>query len=200
MPSESHTDDTTNTETNDSFKTTTAKTTDKSVRSESGGDLKQAKQKKAKSDLKLQGFKALIQEKKPKKVEVSTATPKESGASKHKSLTSSKSTSKSSRSEEEPDSSDTGAATPAPKSKVKNKGQEAAPLSQKLASASSSSSSSAASTAPIKPKEEESKEEAGEKGGASNLFEKFLLNCEAKDRVPRRQADQNKNATSKVQV
>uniref|UniRef100_A0A9J7YHA0 M-phase phosphoprotein 8 n=1 Tax=Cyprinus carpio carpio TaxID=630221 RepID=A0A9J7YHA0_CYPCA len=197
VPSESHTDDTTNTETNDSFKTTTAKTTDKSARSESGGDLKQAKQKKAKSDLKLQGFKDLIQEKKPKKVEVSTATPKESGASKHKSLTSSKSTSKSSRSEEEPDSSDTGAATSAPKSKVKSKGQEAAPSSQKLSSAFSSSSSSTASTAPIKPKEEEPKEETGEKGGVSNLFEKFLLNCEAKDRVPRRQADQNKNATPK---
>uniref|UniRef100_A0A8C1GIV8 M-phase phosphoprotein 8 n=1 Tax=Cyprinus carpio TaxID=7962 RepID=A0A8C1GIV8_CYPCA len=191
-PSESHTDDTTNTETNDSFRTTTAKTTDKSARSESGGDLKQAKQKKAKSDLKLQGFKDLIQEKKPKKVEVSTATPKESGANKHKTLTNSKSTSKSSRSEEEPDSSDTGAATFTPKSKVKSKGQEAGPPSQKLSSASSSSSSSTASTAPIKPKEEEPKEEAGEKGGASNLFEKFLLNCEAKDRVPRRQADQNK--------
>uniref|UniRef100_A0A673HT79 M-phase phosphoprotein 8-like n=1 Tax=Sinocyclocheilus rhinocerous TaxID=307959 RepID=A0A673HT79_9TELE len=105
VPSESHTDDTTNIETNDSFKTTTAKTTDKSARSESGGDLKQ---KKAKSDLKLPGFKDLIQERKPKKVEVSTATPKESCASKHKSLTSSKSTSKSSRSEDEPDSSDTG--------------------------------------------------------------------------------------------
>ncbi|XP_016302227.1 M-phase phosphoprotein 8-like isoform X1 [Sinocyclocheilus anshuiensis] len=197
VPSESHTDDTTNTETNDSFKTMTAKTTDKSARSESGGDLKQAKQKKAKSDLKLQGFKDLIQEKKPKKVEVSTATSKESGANKHKSFTSSKSTSKSSRSEEEPDSSDTGAATSAPKSKVKSKGQEAGPPSQKLSSASSSSSSSTASTAPIKPKEEEPKEEVGEKGGASNLFEKFLLNCEAKDRVPRRQADQNKNITPK---
>uniref|UniRef100_A0A673HSJ7 M-phase phosphoprotein 8-like n=1 Tax=Sinocyclocheilus rhinocerous TaxID=307959 RepID=A0A673HSJ7_9TELE len=194
VPSESHTDDTTNIETNDSFKTTTAKTTDKSARSESGGDLKQ---KKAKSDLKLPGFKDLIQERKPKKVEVSTATPKESCASKHKSLTSSKSTSKSSRSEDEPDSSDTGAAMSAPKSKVKSKGQEAAPPSQKLSSAFSSSSSSTASTAPIKPKEEEPKEEAGEKGGASNLFEKFLLNCEAKDRVPRRQADQNKNATPK---
>ncbi|XP_043105048.1 M-phase phosphoprotein 8 isoform X2 [Puntigrus tetrazona] len=190
VPSESHTDDTTNTETNDSFKTTTAKTTDKSVRSESGGDLKQAKLKKAKSDLKLQGFKDLIQEKKSKKLEVSTATPKDS---KHKSLSSSKSTSKSSRSEEEPDSSDTGIATSAPKSKVKSKGQEA----QKLSSASSSSSSSTASTAPIKPKEEELKEDAGEKGGASNLFEKFLLNCEAKDRVSRRQADQNKNPTPK---
>uniref|UniRef100_A0A671RVB0 M-phase phosphoprotein 8-like n=1 Tax=Sinocyclocheilus anshuiensis TaxID=1608454 RepID=A0A671RVB0_9TELE len=115
VPSESHMDDTTNIETNDSFKTTTAKTTDKSARSESGGDLKQAKQKKTKSDPKLPGFKDLIQERKPKKVEVSTATPKESSASKHKSLTSSKSTSKSSRSEDEPDSSDTGAAMSAPK-------------------------------------------------------------------------------------
>ncbi|KAL1267996.1 hypothetical protein QQF64_033359, partial [Cirrhinus molitorella] len=191
VPSESHTDDTTNTETNDSSKTTTAKTTDKSVRSESGGDLKQAKQKKPKSDLKLQGFKDLIQEKKPKKLE--TSTPKD----KHRSLTTSKSTSKSSRSEEEPDSSDTGAATFTPKLKVKSKGQEAAPPSQKLSSASSSSSSSTASTAPSKPKEDEPKEETGEKGGASNLFEKFLLNCEAKDRAPRRQADQNKNATQK---
>ncbi|XP_073701697.1 M-phase phosphoprotein 8 [Garra rufa] len=197
VPSESHTDDTTNTETNDSFKTTSAKTTDKFARSESGGDLKQAKQKKPKSDLKLQGFKDLIQEKKPKKLEVSAATPKDSAGNKHKGLTSSKSTSKSSRSEEEPDSSDTGAATSAPKLKVKSKGQDTTPPSQKLSSASSSSSSSTASTAPIKPKEEEPKEEAGEKGGASNLFEKFLLNCEAKDRAPRRQTDQNKNATQK---
>ncbi|XP_067299754.1 M-phase phosphoprotein 8 isoform X2 [Pseudorasbora parva] len=197
VPSETQTDDTTNTETNDSSKTTTAKSTDKSVRSESGGDLKQAKQKKAKSDLKLQGFKDLIQEKKPKKVEVSSALLKESGSNKLKNLTSSKSTSKSSRSEEEPDSSDTGAATPAPKSKVKSKGQEAALTSQRLSSASSSSSSSTASTAPVKPKEDEPKEEGSEKSGASNLFEKFLLNCEAKDRVPRRQADQNKNATPK---
>ncbi|XP_048050153.1 M-phase phosphoprotein 8 isoform X1 [Megalobrama amblycephala] len=197
VPSESHTDDTTNTETNDSFKTTSAKSTDKSVRLESGGDLKQAKQKKAKPDLKLQGFKDLIQEKKPKKVEVSTAVLKESGANKLKNHTSSKSTSKSSRSEEEPDSSDTGAATSAPKSKVKSKGQEAALPSQRLSSASSSSSSSTASTAPIKSKEEEPKEEGGEKGGASHMFEKFLLNCEAKDRAPRRQGDQNKNATPK---
>ncbi|CAM4604681.1 unnamed protein product [Leuciscus chuanchicus] len=197
VPSESHTDDTTNTETNDSSKTTTAKSTDKSVRSESGGDLKQAKQKKTKSGPKLQGFKDLIQEKKPRKLEVSTAVLKDSGLNKLKNLTSSKSTSKSSRSEEEHDSSDTGAATPAPKSKVKSKGQEAALPSQRLSSASSSSSSSTASTAPVKPKEEEPKEEGGEKGGASNLFEKFLLNCEAKDRVPRRQADQNKNATPK---
>lgn len=76
MPSESHTDDTTNTETNDSSKTTTAKSTDKSVRSESGGDLKQAKHKKTKSGPKLQGFKDLIQEKKPRKLEVSTAVLK----------------------------------------------------------------------------------------------------------------------------
>jgi len=124
---------------------------------------------------------------------------KESGLNKLKNLTSSKSTSKSSRSEEEHDSSDTGATTSAPRSKVKSKGQEAALPSQRLSSASSSSSSTA-STAPIKPKEEEPKEEGGEKGGASNLFEKFLLNCEAKDRVPRRQADQNKNATPKVHV
>lgn len=195
-PSESHTDDTTNTETNDSFKTTT-KITEKPVRSESGGDLKQAKQKKDKSDIKLQGFKDLILEKKPKKPDASSAAAKDVGLNKIKSLTGSKSTSKSSRSEEEPDSSDTGAAASAPKAKVKSKSQEAAPSSQRLSSASSSSSSSTASTAPIKPREDEAKEEAGDKASASNLFEKFLLNCEAKDRAPRRQADQNKIATPK---
>ncbi|XP_051566357.1 M-phase phosphoprotein 8-like isoform X2 [Myxocyprinus asiaticus] len=198
VPSESHTDDTTNTETpNDSSKMTTAKAMDKFARSESGVDPKQVKHKKGKSDIKLQGFKDLVHEKKPKK-EVSTGTLKESGLNKLKSPTGGKSTSKSSRSEEEPDSSDTGAATSAPKTKVKSKGQETAPPSQRLSSASFFSSSTA-SVDPSKPKEEEPKEDGGEKGGSStNLFEKFLLNCEAKDRVPRRQAEQNKNATPKA--
>ncbi|XP_051999191.1 M-phase phosphoprotein 8 isoform X2 [Xyrauchen texanus] len=174
------------------------KAMDKSARNESGVDPKQAKTKKGKSDMKLQGFKDLVHEKKPKK-EVSIATLKEGGLNKLKSLTSGKSTSKSSRSDEEPDSSDTGAATSAPKTKVKSKGQETTPPSQRLSSASSSSSSSTSSVALTKSKEEEPKEEGGEKGGSStNLFEKFLLNCEAKDRAPRRQAEQNKNATPKA--
>ncbi|TRY89771.1 hypothetical protein DNTS_000012 [Danionella cerebrum] len=189
VPSEYHTDDTTNTETNDSFKPTTAKT-EKSVKSESGGDLKQLKQKKDKSELKLQGFKDLIQEKKPKKTEVLASTPKESSSSKIKSFSSSKVTSKSSRSEDEPDSSDTGSAT---KAKLKSKSQDGP---QRLSSASSSSSSST-SSAPIKAKEEEVKEEGSEKSGVSNLFEKFLLNCEAKDRAPRRPLEQNKSTVSK---
>ncbi|TRY89769.1 hypothetical protein DNTS_000012 [Danionella cerebrum] len=190
VPSEYHTDDTTNTETNDSFKPTTAKT-EKSVKSESGGDLKQLKQKKDKSELKLQGFKDLIQEKKPKKTEVLASTPKESSSSKIKSFSSSKVTSKSSRSEDEPDSSDTGSAT---KAKLKSKSQDGP---QRLSSASSSSSSST-SSAPIKAKEEEVKEEGSEKSGVSNLFEKFLLNCEAKDRAPRRPLEQNKSTVSKT--
>ncbi|XP_065105028.1 M-phase phosphoprotein 8 isoform X2 [Paramisgurnus dabryanus] len=200
VPSESYTDDTTNTEPrSESSKTMTAKAVDKPARSESGGDSKHLKQKKGKSDTKLQGFKDLVQEKKAKKAELSVATIKESGLNKLKSLTSGKGTSKSSRSEEEPDSSDTGATTSTPKTKVKSKSQEAAPPPQRLSSASSSSSSSTSSTAPSKPKEEEPKEEGGEKGGSStNLFEKFLLNCEAKDRAPRRPGEQNKSTAPKA--
>lgn len=182
VPSESHTDDTTAT---DNLSSTATKTVSpKSTERSSGGDHSKMKQKNKKTDLKLQGFKDLVQEKKPRKSERQAPALKESGLSKLKSLTSSKSSCKSSRSEEDPDSGDI-AATAKPKSKVK--GQESSLTPQKDSLSSSSSSSALASS--NKSREEDAREEAGEKGGApNNLFEKFLLTCEAKDRVPRKQA------------
>ncbi|GAA6094652.1 M-phase phosphoprotein 8 isoform X5 [Tachysurus ichikawai] len=187
-PSELYTDDTSSTgNLSVTAKTTTAKTAEKSSRSESGSDHSKAKQKKNKSELKLQGFKDLVQDKNPKKTDSSALLLRESGLNKLKSLTSSKSSSKSSRSEDEPDSSDAGATA---KAKSKPKGLDSNSAPQKDLSVSSSSTVLAT---PSKPREEEQlkeqKEETGEKGAApNNLFEKFLLNCEAKDRVPRKQA------------
>ncbi|XP_017560129.2 M-phase phosphoprotein 8 isoform X3 [Pygocentrus nattereri] len=182
VPSESHTDDTTAT---DNLNSTAAKLiTPKSTEKSSGGDNSKAKQKNKKSELKLQGFKDLIQDKKPKKTDSPAPSLKESGLNKLKSLTSSKSSSKSSRSEDDPDSGDTGASA---KPKTKGKGQESNCPPQKDSVSSSSSSSALAPS--NKSREEEPKEEGGEKGGnPNNLFEKFLLTCEAKDRVPRKQA------------
>ncbi|XP_060785608.1 M-phase phosphoprotein 8 isoform X2 [Neoarius graeffei] len=186
-PSEFYTDDTSSTgNLSITAKPTTPKTTEKSTRSESGSDRSKAKQKKNKSELKLQGFKDLAPDKNPKKTDSSALLLKESGLNKLKSLASSKGSSKSSRSEDEPDSSDTGATA---RAKYKAKGLDSNLTPPKDSSVSSSSTVVAA---PSKPREEElkeSKEEAGEKGAApNNLFEKFLLNCEAKDRVPRKQA------------
>ncbi|XP_072542150.1 M-phase phosphoprotein 8 [Salminus brasiliensis] len=181
-PSESHTDDTTTTDnlSNTAAKSVSPKSTEKS----SGGDHSKAKQKKNKSELKLQGFKDLVQDKKPRKSESLAPALKESGLNKLKSLTSSKSSSKSSRSEDDLDSGDTGATA---KPKSKNRGPESNVHLQKDSLPSSSSSSASAPC--NKSREEEPKEEAGEKGGTpNNLFEKFLLTCEAKDRVPRKQA------------
>ncbi|XP_017326057.1 M-phase phosphoprotein 8 isoform X1 [Ictalurus punctatus] len=189
-PSELFTDDTSSTG-NQSItaKPTTPKTVEKSTRSESGSEHSKAKQKKNKSDPKLQGFKDLAQDKTPKKTDSSALLLKESGLNKLKSLASSKSSSKSSRSEDEPDSSDT---APTPRAKTKPKGPDSSATPQKDSSVSSSSSSSTVLAASSKPREEEpkeTKEEPGEKGAPpNNLFEKFLLNCEAKDRVPRKSA------------
>ncbi|MCI4378307.1 hypothetical protein PGIGA_G00214360 [Pangasianodon gigas] len=195
-PSELYTDDTSSTgNLSITAKPTPPKTTEKSTRSESGSDHSKAKQKKNKPELKLQGFRDLAQDKNPKKTESSALLLKESGLNKLKSLASSKSSSKSSRSEDEPDSSEPGATA---KAKNKAKGPDSISTPQKDSSVSSSSSSSTVLAAPTKPREEElkePKEEAGEKG-APNLFEKFLLNCEAKDRVPRKQAA---HTTPKVQ-
>ncbi|KAI4892718.1 hypothetical protein NFI96_015301 [Prochilodus magdalenae] len=183
VPSESHTEDTMATE---NLSSTAAKmTTTKSTEKSSGGENSKAKPKKGKSELKLQGFKDLIQDKKPRKMDSPAAPLKESGLNKLKSLTSNRSSSKSSRSEDDPDSGDTGTTA---KPKTKGKGQESnfPPLKDSVSLSSSSSSG----LAPLnKSREEEPKEEAGEKGGTpNNLFEKFLLTCEAKDRVPRKQA------------
>lgn len=188
--SELYTDDTSSTGNHSiTAKTTTPKPAEKSTRSECGSDHSKAKQKKNKPELKLQGLKDLAQDRNPKKTDSSAVLLKESGLNKLKSLTSSKNSSKSSRSEDEPDSSDTGAAA---KTKNKAKVPDLIPTPQKDSSVSSSSSSSTILAPPSKTKEEElkdPKEDAGEKGAPpNNLFEKFLLNCEAKDRVPRKQA------------
>ncbi|XP_062861807.1 M-phase phosphoprotein 8 [Trichomycterus rosablanca] len=181
VPFESHLDDTTPTDLITPAKSTPPKSTEKSSMGESGADQFKAKQKKSKSDLKLQGIRNLIQDKNPKKAD-SPAPLKESGLNKLKSLTSSKSSIRSSRSEEEPDSSDAGTIA---KAKNKVKYQESTLPTQKESCVSSSST---VSLTPNKPKDDELKEEVGEKGAAPNLFEKFLLTCEAKDRVPRKQA------------
>uniref|UniRef100_A0A8B9J656 M-phase phosphoprotein 8 n=1 Tax=Astyanax mexicanus TaxID=7994 RepID=A0A8B9J656_ASTMX len=187
-PSESHTDDTTAT---DNLSSTPVKTVSpKSTERSSGVDHSKAKQKNKKTELKLQSFKDLVQEKKPKKSERPAPVLKESGLSKLKSLTSSKSSSKSSRSEEDPDSGDT-AATAKPKSKGKSQESN---LTHQKDSLSSSSTTSSAVASSNKSREDETREEAGEKGGTpNNLFEKFLLTCEAKDRVPRKEVHEISN-------
>ncbi|XP_023836911.1 M-phase phosphoprotein 8 isoform X3 [Salvelinus sp. IW2-2015] len=160
-PSESQTDDTTPTE--------KSRTDDK------------PKNKKGKSELKLQGIKDFLQDRKGKKPETTSPTLSTSGLAKLKSLASFKSQS---RDEPTPtsDSSDTPAHV---HKKAKGKSQEATSAPLKIPS---SSSGAGASTS--KAREEESKEEVGgdkETATSTNLFEKFLLNCEAKDRVPRKQ-------------
>lgn len=190
-PSELYTDDTSSTgNLSITTKPSTPKTTEKSARSESGSDHSKAKQKKNKSELKQQGFKDVAQDvAHPKKTDGSTLLLRESGLNKLKSLASSKSSSKSSRSDDEPDSSDAGVTA---RAKNKAKGPDANSAPQKDLLVSSSTSSSTVLAINSKPREEElkepkeSKEEAGEKGAANNLFEKFLLNCEAKDRAPRK--------------
>ncbi|KAF3694557.1 M-phase phosphoprotein 8 Two hybrid-associated protein 3 with RanBPM [Channa argus] len=142
-----------------------------------------AKQKKGRCDVKLQGIKDLIHDRKSKKAD---APQKESNLQKLKSLTSK------AKEEAAPHSDSSDSSTL--HRKAKGKGQESTSALPKVpsSSTSSSSSSSSSATAPgsTKVKEEEVvKEEAlGQKDatGSTNLFEKFLLNCEAKDRAPRR--------------
>lgn len=142
-----------------------------------------SKQKKWKCEVKLQGIKDLIQDKKSKKPD---AAQKESSLQKLKSLTS--------KVKEDPaphsDSSDSSTLH----KKVKSKGQESSSAPPKVPSSSTSSSSSsssvtAASSTKLKEEEVAKEEVLGPKEGpgSTNLFEKFLLNCEAKDRAPRRQ-------------
>ncbi|XP_056244839.1 M-phase phosphoprotein 8 isoform X3 [Seriola aureovittata] len=167
-PSESQMDDTTSSD-------TVTKSAEK-ARVES-------KQKKGKWEVKLQGIKDLIQDKKSKKPD---AAQKESSLQKLKNLTSK------SKEENAPHSDSSDSSTL--HKKAKSKGQEcaSAPPKAPSSSASSSSSSSVTAASSVKVKEEEMvvKEEVlGQKDttGSTNLFEKFLLNCEAKDRAPRRQ-------------
>ncbi|KAI1899750.1 hypothetical protein AGOR_G00064970 [Albula goreensis] len=155
------------------------------------------KQKQSKPGLKLQGIRDLIQEKKGKKPQAAPSQ-KESTHQKLKKLMNSKSLGKTPRSgmEEDPSRPSSDSSDAIISAKRKSKAQETAIQRE---STSPSSSSSAAVT-----KEDEGETVSGAKGKTScsgrqedsvekdqttstNLFEKFLLNCEAKDRVPRRQ-------------
>ncbi|XP_019956232.1 M-phase phosphoprotein 8 isoform X2 [Paralichthys olivaceus] len=141
-----------------------------------------SKLKKGKWEVKLQGIKDLVHDKKSKKLD---GAQKESSLQKLKGLTSK------SKEDNAPHSDSSDSSTL--HKKVKTKGQEStsATLKAQSSSTSSSSSSSVSLTACTKVKEDDvAKEELlGQKDptGSTNLFEKFLLNCEAKDRAPRRQ-------------
>ncbi|KAM3607643.1 uncharacterized protein V6R79_011140 [Siganus canaliculatus] len=160
-----------------------AASTDTTVKSVEKVRLDESKQKKGKWEVKLQGIKEFIHDKKNKKPE---GTAKESSLQKLKSLTS--------KSKDESalhsDSSDSITLH----KKSKSKGQDSAAATPKVPSSSTSSSSSSSVTAAssTKGKEDELvKEEVlvqKDSAGSTNLFEKFLLNCEAKDRAPRRPA------------
>lgn len=142
--------------------------------------LDKYKQKKGKWEVKLQGIQDFLQEKKKKK---SDSSIKESSFQKLKGLTSK------SKDDAAPHSDSSDSSTLHKKSK--SKGQDTTALSKAPSSTTSSSSSSSAAASTTKVKEDELIKEdiLGPKdaSGSTNLFEKFLLNCEAKDRVPRRQ-------------
>ncbi|XP_061081620.1 M-phase phosphoprotein 8 isoform X2 [Conger conger] len=167
-----------------------------------------AKQKQSKPGLKLQGIRDLIHEKKSKKP-LAQPTEKENAHQKLKNLMNLKSQ-RPPRSvgEDEPSrlSSDSSEVAAVISVKKKSKVLEAA---SQGASSSPSSSSCSSSSAAVATMEEEAKLQSrsasGPKGKSSsmakledsaekdlppstNLFEKFLLNCEAKDRVSRRQS------------
>lgn len=168
-PSESQMDDTTSTD-------TASKSGEKTRLDD------KSKQKKGKWEVKLQGIKDLIYDKKNKKAD---ATQKESSLQKLKSLTSK------GKEEAAPHSDSSDSSTL--HKKAKSKGQESTPAPPKVPSSSTSSSSSsssvtAASSTKVKEDEVTKEEVLGPKdaSGSTNLFEKFLLNCEAKDRAPRR--------------
>ncbi|XP_057708153.1 M-phase phosphoprotein 8 isoform X3 [Corythoichthys intestinalis] len=131
-------------------------------------DEQQSKPKK-KPDVKLKGIKDLIQEKKSK--------PKESGQLKLKVPTASKV-----REDAGPPSSDSSDSSGLHR-KSKGKSQEVVPAAKPSSSAS-------------KPREEEATRE--DPKGSTNLFETFLLNCEAKDRAPRRPPDKSTSKPSKI--
>lgn len=143
--------------------------------------LDKMKQKKGKWEVKLPGIQDFIQDKKKKKTDSSI---KESSLQKLKSLTSK------SKDEAAPHSDSSDSSTLHKKSK--SKGQDStSSLSKAPSSTASSSSSSSAAASTTKVKEDELIKEdilvQKDAPGSTNLFEKFLLNCEAKDRVPRRQ-------------
>lgn len=130
------------------------------------------KQKKGRCEVKLQGIQDFLQDRKKKRSDPSL---KDGGLQKPKGPASK------SKDEAAPHSDSSDSSTLHKKSR--SKGQDGAPSKAPSSTASSSSSS--------KGKDEElvKEEVLGQRDGAgsTNLFEKFLLNCEAKDRVPRRQ-------------
>ncbi|XP_036965139.1 M-phase phosphoprotein 8 isoform X3 [Acanthopagrus latus] len=156
--------------------------TEAAVKSVDKARLDESRQKRGKWEVKLQGIKDLIHDKKSRKPDAAT---KEISLQKLKSLTSK------GKDESAPHSDSSDSSTL--HRKAKSKGQESSSAPPKVPSSSTSSSSSSSVTAASsgKGKEEEvAKEEVlGQKDatGSTNLFEKFLLNCEAKDRAPRRQ-------------
>ncbi|KAM6970581.1 M-phase phosphoprotein 8 [Aplochiton taeniatus] len=177
--SESPTDDT-------SAKESTSKSSEKARSDE------KAKHKKGKTvELKLQGIKDLIQDKKSKKQDDPSpqSSQKDSSFLKLKSLAA-----KSQSKEDAAPHSDSSDSSAVHKKSKGGKAQESTSAPPKVPSSSASSSSSSSSVTAAscsKTREEDPKDESGgpkEASGSTNLFEKFLLNCEAKDRVPRRQA------------
>ncbi|XP_075887040.1 M-phase phosphoprotein 8 isoform X2 [Nelusetta ayraudi] len=137
------------------------------------------KLKKGRLEVRLQGIKDIIADKKSKKPDASAKDP-----AKLKSLASKN------KDDAAPHSDSSDSSTLHRKSK--SKGPEGASTTPKAPSSSTSSSSSSSLVAAgsTKGKDDEvAKEEVlGPKdaAGSVNLFEKFLLNCEAKDRAPRR--------------
>ncbi|CAL8267292.1 unnamed protein product [Lota lota] len=165
----------------------------------SGRSEEKSKQKKGqRSELKLQGFKEVLHDKKSKKTEVAAGPSQKEGSTQ-------KTMSQTSKLREDPaphssDSSDSSSLQKKSRSKATPEGS-VPPPAPKLPPSSASSSSSSSSLASaggggakargeeVGVKEGESTPGGQKEGGSStNLFEKFLLNCEAKDRVPRRHA------------
>uniref|UniRef100_A0A087XKX9 M-phase phosphoprotein 8 n=1 Tax=Poecilia formosa TaxID=48698 RepID=A0A087XKX9_POEFO len=147
------------------------------------------KQKKGKWEVKLQGIKDLISEKKSKKPDGSLQKPK-SQSSKSKEDGALQSDSSDNSSLHKKAKSKGGDGTPAPPQKAP---------SSSTSSSSSSSSSAAMATSKVKEEEATKEEALGQKdaSGSTNLFEKFLLNCEAKDRAPRRPPPATEKSSSK---
>ncbi|XP_053295357.1 M-phase phosphoprotein 8 isoform X2 [Pleuronectes platessa] len=141
-----------------------------------------SKLKKGKWEVKLQGLKDLVHDKKSKKPD---SVLKETSLQKLKGLTSK------SKEDNAPHSDSSDSSTLHKKVKTKGQDSTSATLKALSSSTSSSSSSSVSLATSTKVKEDDvAKEELlGQKDstGSTNLFEKFLLNCEAKDRAPRRQ-------------
>ena len=172
----------------------------------SGRSEEKGKQKKGpRSELKLQGFKDLLHDKKLKKTDAAAGPSQKEGSAQ-------KTKSQASKLREDPaphssDSSDSSSLQKKPRSKAAAEGAvpppatKLPPSSASIASSSSSSSLASAGGGGAKARGEEAGVKEGgvkdgetvpggqkEGAGSTNLFEKFLLHCEAKDRVPRRHA------------